>query len=90
MSFKEPTEEAEYAAAVAAAAFAISSLEPGITDQRKPELGPGPQFSLPRIISGIVDRIAAAAEPGEASDKYAGESLQGKYNIYRYPYMQVY
>ncbi|KMT08987.1 hypothetical protein BVRB_6g136990 isoform B [Beta vulgaris subsp. vulgaris] len=79
MSFKEPTEEAEYAAAVAAAAFAISSLEPGITDQRKPELGPGPQFSLPRIISGIVDRIAAAAEPGEASDKYAGERLQDEY-----------
>ncbi|KNA21094.1 hypothetical protein SOVF_046420 [Spinacia oleracea] len=72
MSFKEPTEEAEYAAAVAAAAFAITSLESDNTDQRTPDVGL--QFSLPRIISGIVDRIAAAAEPGEAlkrnSDEY--------------------
>lgn len=83
MSFKEPTEEAEYAAAVAAAAFAITSLESDNTDQRTPDVGL--QFSLPRIISGIVDRIAAAAEPGEALKRNSGKSLPGKFNKLVFP-----
>lgn len=79
MSSKEPNEEAEHAAAVAAAAFAITALESDITDHRKPDIGS--QFSLPRIISGIVDRIAAAAEPDEAFERNTGESLQGEFII---------
>ncbi|XP_021718427.1 uncharacterized protein LOC110686148 [Chenopodium quinoa] len=67
MSNKEPAEDTEYAAAVAAAAFAITSIDSDSPDQRAPEAGP--QFSLPRIISGIVDRISAAAQPDEALNR---------------------
>ncbi|KAL2906687.1 Remorin 4.1 [Bienertia sinuspersici] len=71
MSNKGPEQEAEYAAAVAAAAFAITSLESDDSDQRKPDVGQ--PFSLPRIISGIVDRITTAAEPDEESERIADE-----------------
>ena len=63
MSYKEPSDEAEYAAAVAAAAFAITSLDSHNIDQTKPELGT--HFSLPRIYSRIIDR--ATDEPSSAA-----------------------
>ncbi|XP_057542277.1 uncharacterized protein LOC130820782 isoform X2 [Amaranthus tricolor] len=71
MSYKEPSDEAEYAAAVAAAAFAITSLDSHNIDQTKPELGT--HFSLPRIYSRIIDR--ATDEPSSAAtDEYEPEA----------------
>ncbi|CAO2828323.1 unnamed protein product [Amaranthus hypochondriacus] len=73
MSNKEPSDEAEYAAAVAAAAFAITSLDSNDIDQAKPELGTN--FSLPRILSRIIDRTMTTDEPGAAApDEYEAEA----------------
>ncbi|XP_074274651.1 uncharacterized protein LOC141598780 isoform X2 [Silene latifolia] len=71
MSFTHSIEEAEYAAAVAAAAFAVTELDSYAVDQRKPE--PERRASLPRIISGFISS-AFSAEPEESPKIYADEN----------------
>ncbi|KAL9246343.1 hypothetical protein vseg_019890 [Gypsophila vaccaria] len=71
MSNNHSIEEAEYAAAVAAAAFAITSLDSDVVDQRKPE--PERRPSLPRIISGLISS-ALSAEPEEPQKYYSDEN----------------
>ncbi|KAH9606986.1 hypothetical protein KSS87_013761 [Heliosperma pusillum] len=70
MSFSHSIEEAEYAAAVAAAAFAVTELDPYAVDRRKPE--PERRASLPRMISGLISS-AFSAEPVESPKIYADE-----------------
>lgn len=102
MSFKEPTEESEYAAVIAAAAFAITSLEPNtVMDRRQPQLGPqtvmdqgqphfGPQFSLPRIISRIVDTVTSTPnqEPERIRDEHEPEETIPEKTIHPVPSMK--
>lgn len=70
MSFNHSIEEAEYAVAVAAAAFAVTGLDSDAVDGRsESERRP----SLPRIISGLITS-AFSGEHGEPPKHYAGKT----------------
>ncbi|GAB4829072.1 hypothetical protein Ancab_018734 [Ancistrocladus abbreviatus] len=64
--------EDEYAAAVAAAAFAIASLESDISDQRKPTAAP--ETSLEKIESKKGDMATTLKEPGRMSKRFTDEA----------------
>ncbi|KAK9675982.1 hypothetical protein RND81_11G046000 [Saponaria officinalis] len=71
MSNNHSIEEAQYAAAVAAAAFAITALDSDVMDHRKPE--PERRPSLPRMISGLISS-AFTAEHDEPQKYYSDEN----------------
>ena len=71
MSFKEPNVEADYAAAVAAAAYAINSRDLHVMDQTEPDVQP--QFYLPNILSRFVDKTIATAKPFTTPERMSDE-----------------
>ncbi|CAO2830238.1 unnamed protein product [Amaranthus hypochondriacus] len=71
MNFKEPNVEADYAAAVAAAAYAITTCDLHVMDQTEPDVQP--QFHLPNFLSGFVDRTIAIAKPFTTPERMSDE-----------------